>query len=153
MELEASAEPISSSISGMEVEVETSDDTETSSDDVNARYSYSDIAKYLSSGIIYPAGANKATKSGLCKQSKFFTVEGGHLHYIGGKVKKKHRLVMQSVDEQQHLIKTIHDTAQLGRDKTLSQLNERYYWPNMYKQVCAYVSRHNETTIVTVIII
>ena len=79
IELEASAEPISSSISGMEVEVETSDDTETSSNDIDARYSYSDVANYLSSGI-YPAGANKATKSGLRKQSKVFTVEDGHLH-------------------------------------------------------------------------
>lgn len=132
MELEASAEPMSISSSGMEVEVETSE-----------TYSYSDIANYLSSGI-YPAGANKATKSGLRKRSKFFTMEGGHLHYIGGKVKKKPRLVVQSVVEQQRLIRAIHDTAHLGRDKTLSQLNERYYWSDMYKQVCAYVSRHNE---------
>ena len=138
MELEASAEPISSSISGMEVEVETSDDTEISSNDVDARYKYSDVANYLSSGI-YPAGANKATKSGLRKRSKVFTVEDGHLHYISGKVKKKPRLVVQSVDEQQRLSKTIHDTAHLGRDKTLSQLNERYYWSDMYKQVCAYI--------------
>ena len=99
--MQVSAEPISSSISGMKVEVEISDDTKTSSDDVDARYSYyqCNIANYLLSGI-YPAGANKATKSGLYKRSKFFTVEGGHLHYIGGKIKKKHRLVLQSVDKQ-----------------------------------------------------
>ena len=80
-------------------------------------------------------------------------MECGHLHYIGGKVKKKHRLDVQSVDEQQRLIKTIHNAAHLGRDETLSQLNECYYWSDMYKQVGAYVSRHNEATIVTVIII
>ena len=136
-EMEASSE--SSSISGMEIEVETLDDTETSSDDFDARCSYSDIANYLSTGT-YPVGADKATKSSLRKRSKFFIMEGGHLHYVSGKVKKKPRLVVLSVDEQQRLIKTIHDTAHLVRDKTLSQLSERYYWPDMYKQVCAYVS-------------
>ena len=63
----------------------------------------------------------------------------GHLHYVGGKVKKNPTLVIQSVER---LIKTIHDTAHLGRDKALSQLTKRYYWPDMYKQVCEYVSRY-----------
>ena len=133
---------VSSSVGAMEIEVQTTDDTETQSDMVDV---FSDIANYLSRGT-YPADANKATKSSLRKRSKFFTMEGGHLHYVSGKVNKYPRLVVQSVDEQQRLIKTIHDTAYLGRDKTLSQLNERYYWPDMYKQVCAYVSRHNDAT-------
>ena len=55
------------------------------------------------------------------KRSKFDTMEGGHLHYVGGKVKKNPTLVIQSVDEQQRLIKTIHDTAHLGRDKCQRQ--------------------------------
>ena len=41
------------------------------------------------------------------------------------------------------LIQTVHDTAHLGRDKTLSQLSERYYWQEMYNQVCSYVSQSN----------
>ena len=104
------------------------------------RDSFSDIANYLSHGT-YPAGADEATKSSLRKRSKFFTMERGHLHYVGGKVKKNPTLVIQSVDEQQRLIKTIHDTAHLGRDKALSQLTKRYCWPDMYK-VCQYVSRY-----------
>ena len=44
---------------------------------------------------------------------------------------------MQSEEEQLRFVKTTHDTAHLGR---LSQLNERYYWPSMYSQVCEYVS-------------
>lgn len=60
--------------------------------------------------------------------------------YIGGKVKKIPRLVVEGEQEQMNLIRTIHDVAHLGRDKILSQLNERYYWPEMYKQVCDYVS-------------
>ena len=67
-------------------------------------------------------------------------MDAGLLHYIGGKIKQRPRLVVQSEGEQLRLIKTIHDTAHLGRDKTLSQLNERYYWPEMYNQVCSYVS-------------
>lgn len=88
---------VSSSVGEMEIEIETS---------IDARYSFSDIANYLSRGT-YPADANKATKSSLLKRSKFFTMESGHLHYVGGKVKKKPRLFVQSVDEQQRPIKTM----------------------------------------------
>ena len=52
----------------------------------------------------------------------------------------KPRLVVSEEKEQLRLIQNVHDQAHLGRDKTLSQLNERYYWPEMYKQICTYVS-------------
>ena len=65
----------------------------------------------------------------------------GHLHYVGGKVKKAPRLVVKTKKEQDKLIKSTHDAAHLGRDKTRSVLNERYYWPDMYSQVCSYVSK------------
>lgn len=81
------------------------------------KHSYTDIAKYLTSGT-YPAGADKALKCSLRKRCTYFTMDAGHLHYIGGKVKERPRLV-QSEKEQLRLIQTTHDTAQFRRDKTL----------------------------------
>ena len=102
-------------------------------------HSFVDITNYLKSGV-YPAGADKASKRSLRKRAAYFTMDAGLLHYIGGKVKQRPRLVVQSEEERLRLIQTIHDTAHLGRDKTLSQLSERYYWQEMYNQVCSYVS-------------
>ena len=116
---------------GVDVEVEVT----TPSEGANA---YAAITAYLESGS-YPPSADKKEKHGLRKRAKYFIVEGSHLHYIGGKTKKCPRLVISDVKEQLKLVQNIHDQAHVGRDKTLSQLNERYYWPDMYKQVCAYV--------------
>ena len=103
-------------------------------------YSDSAIENYLKSGI-YPDGVDKVYKSGLPKKIQiFFVLEGVLLHYVGGKDKRAPRLVVQSEEEQHSLIKVTHDAAHLGRDNDLSQLNERYYWPTMYSQVCEYVS-------------
>ena len=41
--------------------------------------------------------------------------------------------------ERKRIISTIHDKAHFGRDKT-TQINNKYYWPDMYKEECAYVS-------------
>ena len=88
MDQDVRSESSSAAVSVSEVEVETSDNI----NETSCGYSYSDIAKYLSTGA-YPADADKATKGSIRKHSKFFVVEGGHLHYIGGKVKKSPRLV------------------------------------------------------------
>lgn len=103
------------------------------------KYSYTAIKEYLAAGI-YPDCYDKQSKHGLRKRSKYFILDGGHLMYIGGKAKKTPRLVVEDVQEQMKLIRAIYDAAHLGRDKILSQLNERYYWPEIYKQVCDYVS-------------
>ena len=118
---------------GVEVEVASDGAKKTSN------YSYGAITTYLQSGC-YPPNADKQEKHGLRKRAKYFIVQGGHLHYIGGRKKKSPRLVISEEKEQLRLVQNIHDQAHLGRDKTLSQLTERYYWPEMYKQVCAYVS-------------
>ena len=97
------------------------------------------LRAYLQSGC-YPQDASKNVKHGLRKRAKYFVLQGGHLHYIGGEKKMKPRLVVSEEKEQLRLIQNVHDQAHLGRDKTLSQLNERYYWPEMYKQICTYVS-------------
>ena len=40
--------------------------------------------------------------------------------YIGGKVKKTPRLVVEGDHEQMNIIQRIHDVAHLGRDKIIS---------------------------------
>ena len=45
-------------------------------------------------GGVYPDGYDKKSKQGLRKRSKYFIFDGGHLMYIGGKVKKTPRLVV-----------------------------------------------------------
>ncbi len=103
------------------------------------RYPYAAITTYLQSGI-YPPDADKKEKRGLHKRAKYFFLFGGKLHYVGGNEKNTPRLVVEDKEEQRKIIECIHGQAHLGRDKTLSQLNQQYYWPNMYKTACAYVS-------------
>ena len=62
------------------------------------------------------------------------------LLYIGGKGSEKPRLVVESAEERRRIIGSIHDQAHLGRDKTLSEITARYYWPEMYNDVSSYVS-------------
>ncbi len=116
----------------MEVEVEV--ETE--------KFSFEEIFEYLACGQ-YPPGADKPYKHGLRKRSKFFAHEEGRLYYLGGKKKQGatgRRLVVMDVGERQRIISTIHDNGHLGRDKTLAQINAKYYWPDMYKDICTYVS-------------
>ena len=68
-------------------------------------------------------------------------MENGQLFYMGGRGKTcKPRLVIQDTEERQRIVATVHNQAHLGRDKIVSELNMRYYWPNMYTDVSVYVS-------------
>ncbi len=81
----------------------------------------------------YPEYADKKQKNSLRKRAKFFVMLDSKLHYIGGSGHSKKppipRLIIESKKEQVRLIKIIHDQGHLaiGRDKTMSQLTERYY--------------------------
>ena len=72
------------------------------------------------------------------------------LFYMGGsrekrKENEKPRLVVESADERRRIIASIHDQAHLGRDKTLSEVTSRYYWAEMYNDICSYVSISRHT--------
>ena len=101
-------------------------------------YPYAAITTYLKSGM-YPPDADKKEKRGLRKRVKYFVLFGGKLQYVGGNKKNTPRLVVEGEEDRRKIIESIHGQAHLGKNKTLSQLTQRYYWPNMYKTVCAYV--------------
>ena len=106
------------------------------------KYAFSELYEYLDHKT-YPAHADKLYKHGLRKRSKFFMHEGGRLFFIGGEKRKeneKPRLVVESADERRRIIISIHDQAHLGRDKMLSEITSRYYWPEMYNDICSHVS-------------
>ena len=82
-------------------------------------YSYSEITAYLQSGC-YPQDASKNEKHGLRKRAKYFVLQGGHLHYIGGKKKMKPRLVVSEEKEQLRLIQNVHAGTSGERQDTFS---------------------------------
>ena len=106
-----------------------------------SRYSFAEIYNYLA-GREYPLGdhVDKAYKRGLRKRASFFTHQEEKLYYIGGsKSKDKARLVVENEDMRKRIVSSVHDQAHLGRDKALSSIKSRYYWPDMYNDVCSYV--------------
>ena len=96
-------------------------------------------AKFMTTLSARHTHLDKLYKHGLRKRSKFFTADGGRLYYVGGKGSEIPRLVVKSPEERRRIISSIHDQAHLGRDKT-SEITARYYWPEMYNEVCSYVS-------------
>ena len=49
-------------------------------------------------------------------------------------------MVIEKKEDQLKIVKTVHEDGHLGRDKTLAQISDRYYWPELCNQVCFYVS-------------
>ncbi len=110
-------------------------------------YSFEEIFDYLTCGH-YPPGADKQYKHGLRKRSNFFAHEEGRLFYLGGKNRQgatERRLVVMDVGERQRIISTIHDNGHLGRDKTLAQINAKYYRLvlHVYNCIACYLTIQN----------
>lgn len=105
-------------------------------------YSFGEIHAYLTNSEYPPDKPDKNYRRGLRKRCKYFCIQGGRLYYVGGKLDKVKtpRLVIEACEERHRIVRSIHDQGHLGRDKTLSEINTRYYWPDMYKHITAYVS-------------
>ena len=119
----------------------------TSNDGGEDNTTYSEIFNYIVHDQ-FPGAYCKKSKHQLRKRAKFFKHNAGRLYYVGGRKDlstgtgqgKLMRLFVIDKVERKRIISTIHDKAHFGRDKTIAQINNKYYWPDMYKEVCAYVS-------------
>ena len=109
-------------------------DVKVEEDAAKAKYTFSKIYDHVVHKT-YPSHADKLYKHGLRKRSKFSTADGECLDYTGGKGSEKPHLVVESAEERRRIISSIHDQAHLVRDKTLTEITARYYWPEMYNEV------------------
>ena len=50
------------------------------------------------------------------------------------------RMVVENRDKQKMVISNVHSSNHLGVHRTNHLVSKKYYWPGMYKDICAYVS-------------
>jgi hypothetical protein len=99
---------------------------------------YAALFNYKKNGC-YPEGYDKKNKRALRKRAKAFVVDGSHLHYVGPKGTDSPRLVVEKKEEQVKILSRTHDISHLGRDKLLSVVQHKYYWPGLYTDATEYV--------------
>ena len=93
-----------------------------------------------------PVNADKSRK--VVGMSRFLEVENGVLYYLwepaGGRYKQVMRRQIAVPESYKHdVMQECHDSSltggYLGVTKTYLKIKERYWWPDMYKEVKAYV--------------
>ena len=47
-------------------------------------------------------------------------------------------LVMENAEDRRRIIDSNHSQAHMGRDKTLSEISSRYYFPELYNDIFAH---------------
>ena len=50
------------------------------------------------------------------------------------------RMVVENRDKQKRVISNVHSSNHLGVHRTNHLVSKKYYWPGMYKDICAYAS-------------
>ena len=98
---------------------------------------YAAIVNYLEAGV-YPEGLAKGQKYVLRRTAKSFKVKNEKLYYcdLNRDGTALNRLVLRK-NEIERVFLECHLTAggHKGRDATIQKIQERYYWPNYYKQI------------------
>ena len=86
------------------------------------KFSFSEVYEYILSGN-YPPSCSMNYKRSLRRKANKFKIYNGQLYYIGNQEKRKgvtvsktstSRLVIEKKEEQQRLLKTIHEDGHLG---------------------------------------
>ena len=86
------------------------------------KFTYSEVHTYITSGQ-YPPDSDSNYKRSLRRKAANFKVEDGRLYYIGNQ-ERKHgvkpstdvlRMVVETEEEQNRIIKVIHEEAHLGK--------------------------------------
>jgi hypothetical protein len=98
------------------------------------------LAQYIAHGIMPPLETRSARRA-FVKKARRYLVRDGQLFRTGDDPAQPRR-VIDDEDQRRNIIGESHTMfGHRGRDATYKRLFLRYYWPNLYKDVEAFVSR------------
>jgi len=91
----------------------------------------------------------KKFKSGLSHKainklnsiSKHYDFDGINVLYFKDLNKPEERLVVPELKKRTELINVAHLIGHFRQQATYERLKQKYYWPNMFKQVCEVISK------------
>ncbi|XP_047125528.1 gypsy retrotransposon integrase-like protein 1 [Hydra vulgaris] len=110
---------------------------------------FADIFSYLKYQIHPKEVLNKGDKANFRRQTKPFIVDNNELYHLNKAPKRK---VIWSRDEQQNIIKFVHEgndvsveskalSGHTGINNTTYHIQSRFFWYGMIKDITTYVSK------------
>src|SRR5436190_15029925 len=100
---------------------------------------YHDILQYLTNFII-PDTYNEEEKNRIIQTAKHYYVQNNNLYRKTKNNQHQQRVVKPNQIET--ILFNLHKDmtgAHLGVETTYTKVKERYYWPNMYNDICSYI--------------